>query len=133
LETCATLKISRVALALFFAIAGANHFIAPEPYLAIMPPSLPWPNALVYFSGAAEIAGALGVLLTTTRKFAALGLMMLLIAVFPANIYAAFHGMGIGGRAIPPWLLWARLPLQAVLIAWVYFACWREPRVSRLK
>ncbi len=127
------MKILRIALALFFAFAGLNHFVSPAPYLAIVPPVLPWPLALVYLSGAAEIAGALGVLLTTTRKFAALGLIVLLIAVFPANIYAAFHGMQVGGRAIAPWLLWARLPLQAVLIAWVYFACWREPRVPRLK
>ncbi len=125
--------VSRLFLAALFVAGGVGHFLSPDKYLAIMPPFLPRPAALVFISGAAEIAGALGVLLTTTRKFAALGLMMLLIAVFPANIYAAFHGMGIGGRAIPPWLLWARLPLQAVLIAWVYFACWREPRVPRLK
>ncbi len=92
-----------------------------------MPPVLPWPLALVYLSGAAEIAGGLGVLWPQTRKIAALGLIVLLIAVFPANIYAALHGMQIGGRVIPPWLLWARLPLQALLIAWVYFACGREP------
>jgi len=125
------LKISRVALALFFAIAGANHFIAPEPYLAIMPPSLPWPNALVYFSGAAEIAGAAGILFRGTRKLAAVGLITLLLAVFPANIYAATHGMQIGDYAVPSWLRWARLPLQAVLVIWVYIACWKERRVPR--
>ena len=125
------MKISRVALALFFAIAGANHFIAPEPYLAIMPPSLPWPNALVYFSGAAEIAGAAGILFRGTRKLAAVGLITLLLAVFPANIYAATHGMQIGDYAVPSWLRWARLPLQAVLVIWVYIACWKERRVPR--
>lgn len=123
------MKILRIALALFFAVGGLNHFVSPASYLAIIPPVLPWPLALVYLSGAAEIAGGLGVLWPNTRKIAALGLIVLLIAVFPANIYAALHGMQIGGRAIPPWLLWARLPLQALLIAWVYFACCREPRV----
>ncbi len=117
--------MSRVALALFFAFAGLNHFVSPKPYLAIMPPILPWPLALVYLSGAAEIAGAAGILFRGTRKLAAVGLITLLLAVFPANIYAATHGMQMGDYAVPSWLRWARLPLQVVLIIWVYIACWK--------
>ncbi len=90
-----------------------------------MPPVFPWPLPLVYLSGAAEIAGGLGVLWPKTRKIAALGLITLLLAVFPANIYAAMHGMQIGDYAVPSWLRWARLPLQVVLIIWVYIACWK--------
>ncbi|MBA3272371.1 MAG: DoxX family membrane protein [Chthoniobacterales bacterium] len=116
---------ARFALAALFAAAGVNHFAAPEPYVAIVPPALPWREALVYISGAAEIAGALGILFRRTRRPAAAGLIALLAAVFPANIYAALHGMQLGGWHVPEWLLWARLPLQAVLIAWVYIACWR--------
>ena len=123
--------VSRLALAAFFAIAGANHFLSPEPYLALMPPSLPWPAALVYLSGAAEIAGGIGVLPTRTRRLAGVGLIALLIAVFPANIYAVRHGFHIGGHRVPSWMLWARLPFQPLLIAWVYFACWKRPKVSR--
>jgi len=123
------LTLSRWTLALLFIAAGANHFLSPAPYLAIMPGSLPWPEALVYLSGAAEIAGGIGLLLSRTRRIAAIGLIVLLIAVFPANIHAARHGMEIGGREVVPWMLWARLPLQAVLIAWVYFAgFWSPPR-----
>ncbi len=118
-------------LALFFAVAGANHFIAPEPYLAIMPPSLPWPKALVYITGAAEMAGAAGILFRTTRKLAAFGLITLLLVVFPANIYAAMHGMQIDDYTVPAWLRWARLPLQAVLVIWVYIAGWKERGVAR--
>jgi uncharacterized membrane protein len=125
------LKVSRVALALFFAVAGVNHFVSPKPYLAIMPPALPWQLALVYVSGAAEIAGGIAALFRRTRKVAAVGLIALLIAVFPANIYAALHGMDFRGAAVPAWLLWARLPLQALLIAWVYIACWKEPKPLR--
>ncbi|MBA3882059.1 MAG: DoxX family membrane protein [Chthoniobacterales bacterium] len=124
-------RISRTALALFFAVAGLNHFLEPKPYLAIVPPSLPGPAALVYISGAAEIAGAVGILFKGTRKLATIGLIALLIAVFPANIYAALHGMQIGGRPIPSALLWARLPLQAVLIAWVYISCWNERKLPK--
>lgn len=96
-----------------------------------MPKSLPWPTALVYISGVAEIAGGAGLLFTRTRKIAALGLIGLLVAVFPANIYAAQHGMEVAGRAVPAWILWLRLPLQGVLIAWVYFAGWKAREVPR--
>lgn len=125
------LKFARIALAVFFVVAGLNHFISPSPYLAIMPPFLPWPLALVYLSGIGEIAGGIAVLVPAMRKLAGVGLIGLLVAVFPANIYAALHGMELGGSAVPPALLWLRLPLQALLIAWVYFACWKERNPSR--
>ncbi len=122
---------SRVLLAIFFIAGGALHFISPGPYLAIMPPFLPWPAALVFISGVAEIAGGSGILWPRTRKLAALGLIALLIAVFPANVYAAVHGTQIGGRSVPLWILWARLPLQPLLMAWVYFGCWKERKSTR--
>ena len=109
-------------LGVFFVVAGIGHFIAPRFYLAIMPPALPWPLALIYISGVAEILGGLGVLTPATRKLAGWGLIVLLVAVFPANIYAALHGMG----SIPSWVLWARLPLQIVFIAWVYWTSLRS-------
>ncbi len=118
-------KFSRVVLALFFIAAGVLHFISPRPYCAIIPPSLPSPVVLIYMSGAAEIAGGVGILLARTRKLAALGLIALLIAVFPANIYGALNGIEIFGWQIPSWLLWLRLPLQPLLIWWVYNACWK--------
>jgi uncharacterized membrane protein len=108
----------RWLLGVFFVVAGIGHFVAPRFYLAIMPPALPWPLALIYVSGVAEILGGLGVLIPTTRKLAGWGLILLLIAVFPANLYAARHGLG----SIPSWVLWARLPFQLVFIAWVYWS-----------
>ncbi len=108
----------RWLLGVSFVVAGINHFVAPRLYLAIMPPALPWPLALIYISGAAEILGGLGVLVPSTRRLAGWGLFVLLLAVFPANIYAAVHGVG----SIPPWILWARLPLQIVFLAWVYWS-----------
>ncbi|TGE26607.1 DoxX family protein [Hymenobacter metallicola] len=109
--------ISLYALALLFIGAGILHFIKPEPYLRIMPPYLPWHRELVWLSGAAEVA--LGILLLPyrTRRWAAWGLIVLLVAVFPANVYMAqASGAGLG---VAPWLAWARLPLQAALIWWV--------------
>ena len=112
------MKISagRWTLAIFFVIAGTLHFVLPAIYLRIMPPYLPHPATLVAISGAAEIAGGLGLLLRSTRRAAAIGFALLLIAVFPANWYMATAHIRIGG--MPQWALWLRLPLQIPLIGW---------------
>lgn len=108
-------------LAAFFIAAGVNHFVNPQAYLSVMPPYLPFPEALNFISGAAEVAGGSGMLIPRLRRAAGWGLIALLVAVFPANIHMALHG--IPGVAIAPWILWVRLPLQLVLIAWVAWAC----------
>ena len=108
-------------MAILFIVAGANHFLSPGFYETIMPPLLPWPMALIYISGVAEILGGAGVLIPWARRFAGWGLIALLLAVFPANIYMAQRGMH--GSALMQALLIARLPFQAVLIAWVYNTC----------
>jgi uncharacterized membrane protein len=109
------------ALGILFIVAGANHFVSPGFYETIMPPFLPWPMALIYTSGVAEILGGLGILIPWSRRFSGWGLIALLIAVFPANIYATQRG--IHGNALILALLILRLPFQAVLIAWVYKSC----------
>ncbi len=114
----------RWLLAVFFVAAGVNHFRLPELYLRIMPPYLPQPLALVYLSGVAEILGGLGVLFPRTRWLAGWGLMALLVAVFPANIYMLTSGF----PGIPAWVLWLRLPFQLVFLAWVYWTCLRGAR-----
>jgi uncharacterized membrane protein len=105
--------------AVFYIAAGSLHFIKPAPYLGIMPPYIPWHGAMVRVSGAFEILGGLGLLVPATRRAAAWGLVALLIAVFPANLYMAMHPVEAGAEAIAPVLRWGRLPLQAVLIWWL--------------
>ena len=111
--------LSRAVLGVFFIGAGANHFWHTDFYVAIMPPYLPWHLALVLISGAAEMG--LGALLLVPRaaRPAAWGLIALLIAVFPANLHMALHTDLFPWA--PPAALWLRLPLQGVLIAWVYW------------
>lgn len=116
-------SLSRLALALFFIVAGVSHFIAPAPYVAIMPPYIPWPAEMVALSGIAEILGGLGILFRSTRRTAGWWLIALLIAVFPANIYATSTGMVIGGYDLPGWILWARLPFQLLIMIWVGRVC----------
>ncbi|MBA2540061.1 MAG: DoxX family protein [Deltaproteobacteria bacterium] len=101
--------------------AGINHFLSPDTYIAMMPDALPAHRELVYLSGIAEAAGGLGLILPATRKLAAWGLILLLLAVFPANINMAVNNLALGDSAIPQWALWARLPLQVVLIAWAWW------------
>jgi uncharacterized membrane protein len=111
--------------------AGANHFINPAPYIAMMPGALPAPAALVYISGIAEILGGLGLILPATRKLAAWGLIALFVAVFPANVNMALNELvsrPLGTTKVPVWALWARLPLQLVFIAWAYWVGVRAER-----
>jgi len=112
-------NISRLAASALFLTSGSLHFIKPGIFLEIVPPALPNPQALVAISGAAEIAGALGWWIPVTRKTASYGLIALLIGVFPANVYMALAHERFASVA-PAWLLFARLPLQLALIAWMW-------------
>lgn len=114
--------VLRWLLSFIIASAGVMHFSDPEPFVAIVPLALPAPLALVYISGAAELAIGLGLQLPATRRIAAWGLVALLLAVFPANINMAVNELPMGDDPVPTWALWARLPLQFALIfwAWVY-------------
>jgi uncharacterized membrane protein len=122
--------LSRLALALFFIVAGFTHLITPAPYLAIMPPYIPWPTEMVALSGLAEILGGLGVLFRSTRRVAGWWLIALLIAVFPANIHATSINLEFLGYVVPGWVLWARLPLQLLLLLWVWRVCLGRPSRS---
>ncbi|WP_460574506.1 DoxX family protein [Hymenobacter coalescens] len=108
--------------------AGVMHFAEPRPFVRIVPPQLPAPEALVYLSGAAEIGLGLLLLPRRTRRPAAWGLVLLLLAVFPANVYMA--RIPGGGLGLPQWMLWARLPLQGLLIAWAW--CYTRPAARQL-
>jgi uncharacterized membrane protein len=117
--------VKRILLGLmgvFYIGAGVNHFRAPEFYLPMMPPYLPWHPELVALSGVAEIALGLAVLVPRLRRLAAWGIIALLIAVFPANLHIALHNVPIGGATEGAGALnWVRLPFQALLIAWAWW------------
>ena len=115
-----TLKlVMKWLFGLLFVAAGANHFVNPDFYTRMMPPYLPWHRELVYLSGACEIV--LGGLLLVPRysRYAAWGLIALLLAVFPANLHMALHPNDFPDFSVVS--LWLRLPVQGVLIAWAYW------------
>ena len=111
-------SILRWALTIFMVLAGINHFVSPEPYVGMVPAYLPAPWTLVYVSGVAEVLGGIGLIVPATRRLAALGLIALFLAIFPANLNMALHHLPLGNYPVPAWALWVRLPLQLVLIAW---------------
>ncbi len=118
-------------LSVAFIAAGTLHFLRPESYEQIMPGYLPAHRELVLASGAAEIVGGLGVAFAQTRRASGIWLAALLLAVFPANVNMALHPDQF--RSIAPALLWARLPLQGLLIWWALRATrsWRAaPRTA---
>jgi uncharacterized membrane protein len=113
-------------MAAAYVVAGVAHFVAPDGFVQIVPPFLPAPLLLVSLSGAAEIALGLGVLHPRTRRLAAWGLIALLVAVFPANVYMATSGVVVTGTPLgtldpSPLVRWGRLPFQPVLIAWAWW------------
>jgi len=112
-------RIALVLAAIFYVFAGSLHFTRPEFYLRIMPPYIPWHVAMVRISGFFEILGGLGLLIPKTRRAAAWGLVALLIAVFPANLYMATNPVETGAASLAPVLRWGRLPLQLFLMWWV--------------
>jgi uncharacterized membrane protein len=112
-------------LSVAFVTTGVLHFLRPAYYEQIMPGYVPAHRELVLISGAAEIVGGVGVAFSETRRAAGIWLIALLIAVFPANVNMALHPGQF--RSIAPALLWARLPLQGLLVWWADRAT-RRPR-----
>lgn len=112
-----------LSLAALFVGAGVLHFVRPQPFDRIVPSGLPFPaRTATLLSGAAEVAGGLGLVHPVTRPAARWGLLALLVAVFPANVFMAQHPERF--PALPGWALWARLPLQPLLM----WAVWRAGR-----
>lgn len=116
-------SISKYLLAFLMVAAGTMHFVNPDFYLQIMPPYLPFHRELVYLSGFFEAALGLLLLVPRLSRLAAWGIIALLIAIFPANIYVFQHQDVIPA---PPIVHFLRLPLQAMFILWAYWHTRRD-------
>jgi uncharacterized membrane protein len=117
-----TRRILLFVMAAFYVLAGINHFVNPDVYMPMMPPYLPWHRGLILLSGAAEVGLGLAVLVPALRHASAWGIILLLIAIFPANLHIALHNVPLFGNAegFGAWN-WVRLPFQAVLIGWAWW------------
>ena len=106
---------ARDALSLMLVFTGVTHFTSmKEDFVRMMPPGIPWPRAIVYFTGVCELAGAVGLLLPEFRRAAAYTLVAFFLAVLPANIHAARAGVRLRGK--PATNLWLRIPMQVLFI-----------------
>ena len=112
-------KISRLVLGIGFIFAGVMHFINPDFYLAMMPPYLPWHEFLVYFSGIIEVVLGAMVVFGVQLRWAGIAMVLLLFAVFPANLHMALNPQDFPDVSTAA--LWGRLPFQVVFLLWVYF------------
>ncbi len=109
-------------MAVFYVAAGAMHFVRPEVYRPMMPPYLPGHDALIFLSGVAEVGLGIAVLVAPLRRFAAWGIIAMLIAIFPANLHIALYNVPLFGNPEGAGALnWVRLPLQGVLILWAWW------------
>jgi len=116
---------ARSALAVMFVFTGIAHFITKTKLeMARMVPSVfPRPVLMVYATGAFELLGAVGLIEPRTRAAASAALMVMLVAMFPANIKAARERLTVGGRVATP--LWLRTPMQALFIGMLWWVGWR--------
>ena len=111
-------------MAALYVANGFNHLVNPDFYVAIIPPELPEPEWLNLFAGLAEIVLGVYLLEPRVRALAAWGIIALLVAVFPANLYVALENVGVPGgqpgtgNAV---LNWLRLPFQALFVAWAWW------------
>lgn len=111
---------ARFALATMFLFTSVAHFVPMrKDLIAMVPPKFPRPDLLVFLTGIFEFAGAAGLLFQKTRPWAAWGLILLLLALFPANVSAARRGIKLMGR--PPTPLWLRTPMQILFVLWAWW------------
>ncbi len=114
-------KTFRILLAIFYGGAGTLHLTSPDGFLAITPDWVPFPEAVVAFTGLAEIAGAIGLLIPRFRRAAGVGLALYALCVWPANFNHAINGITIGEASLGWWYHGPRLVLQPVII---WLALW---------
>ena len=107
--------------AVSYVAVGVAHFTHTAFFTFIMPPWLPWHQELVWLSGFFEILGGVGLLSPQLRRISSRGLVMLLIAVYPANVHMALNPEPFIAEGMPLWGLYLRLPLQFVFIAWMWW------------
>lgn len=122
MDTILNPEIHRYLIGSLFILAGILHFVKPASFMKIMPDYLPWHKPLVLISGFFEIAGGIGIMVPLLQSYASWGLILLLLAVFPANITMFQKAHHKQGFTLYTWALLFRLPLQFGLIWWVYWA-----------
>jgi uncharacterized membrane protein len=121
---------ARVGLTLFFAFTALGHFVRTEEMAAMLPPSVHYRVGLIYLTGFFELLGAAGVWVPRLRRLTGVCLIVMLLCVLPANVYAALNRVAFGGHEAGPAYLLVRVPFQLVVAWWVYYAAVRPSPVG---
>ena len=121
LQSASTTR-ARIGLTLFFAFTGLGHFIRTEEMSQMLPSSVPYRIELIYLTGVLELLGAVGVWIPRLIRVTGLCLILMLLAVLPANIYSAMNRVGFGGHEHGPVYLLVRVPFQLFVIWWIYWS-----------
>jgi uncharacterized membrane protein len=120
MKTPRTILFLRWLATIFFTVSGSAHFVIPEFFRAMMPPFIPFQDFFIVLTGIAEIAGAIGIQVPRYRKLAGQLMIVLLVAIFPANIYVAIAQPVLPNMDYSPLSMWLRLLLQPLFIAWMW-------------
>ena len=110
-----------MALGVLFLFTASGHFVQTQAMAQMLPPWVPQREALVYITGIMEIAVAIGFFVRRWRVGAGWSAVAMLVAFFPANVYAAIHHVPMGGHAWGPEYLLVRAPLQLLILGWVWY------------
>jgi uncharacterized membrane protein len=113
---------ARVGVTLFFLFTALGHFIRTAEMAEMVPPPIPYREAVIYVTGVFEVLGAVGVWVPGLSRLAGLCLILMLIGLLPANIYSAVNRVDFGGHGAGPAYLLVRVPFQLFVIWWTYFA-----------
>jgi len=111
------MRLATIITGLLMAIAGVVHFVRPGVYLRIMPAFLPWPSALVFWSGVAEVLLGLMLCFPATQRIAAMLLAALMVGFLLVHVAHVIHPPALG---LPVYVYWVRLALQPVLVYWFW-------------
>ena len=128
-----TRSAAAVGLGLLFLFTASGHFVQTAAMVQMLPPWVPEREALIYLTGVMEIAVAIGFFVPRWRRVAGWAAAAMLVAFFPANVYAAINHVPMGGHAWGPVYLLVRAPLQAMILAWVWYFVLRTPESAPTK
>jgi uncharacterized membrane protein len=120
-----------IGLSIAFGFFAVGHFVRTAPMSEMLPPWVPNRVVLIYATGALEIFLALALMVQKSRRLAGWSCIAVLVLFFPANIYAAFNKVGMGGHLWGPVYLFVRTPLQIILIVWTYWFAIRRQTNER--
>jgi uncharacterized membrane protein len=113
---------ARVGLSCFFVFTAIGHFIRTEEMSAMLPPIVPYRRGIIYLTGALELLGAIGIWVAPLMRLTGICLILMLIGIFPANIYSALNHVAFGGHGSGPVYLLVRVPFQLFVLWWTYWA-----------